>query len=103
MERQGNHILYPELHPLRRNILFCPHYLFLTFRLLKPYVTNDVDISFEYTSAIKTLLVKNKNILASGAVVYKIPCKDCELVYTGETGMDRDTQVKGQECNQNLK
>lgn len=44
----------------------------------------DVNIRFENTSTIKTMSVKNKTTVSSGAIVYKITCKDCELVHIGE-------------------
>ena len=54
----------------------------------------DVQIAFKYTSTLKSMLVKNKNVEPTTAGVYKIPCRDCDNVYIGETGRDLDTRIK---------
>ena len=54
----------------------------------------NVDVAFKYKSTIKSLLVKNKCSVESGAGIYKIPCNDCSLVYIGETGRNLETRIK---------
>ncbi len=40
------------------------------------------------------MLTKNKPSIDSEAGIYKIPCKDCNLVYIRETGRNIDTRIK---------
>ncbi len=62
---------------------------------LKPFCKKfDINIGFKYTSTVKSLLVTNKTYVDKTAGVYKISCKDCDLVYVGETGRDLDIRKK---------
>ena len=54
----------------------------------------DVNIAFKYTSTLRSILVRNKEFNNVTAGVYKIPCRDCNHVYIGETGRDLDTRIK---------
>ena len=54
----------------------------------------DVNIAFKYSSSIKSTLVHNNLNVKSDAGVYKVPCKDCDLVYIGETGRSLDVRMK---------
>lgn len=65
-------------------------------RQLLPHV--DLHLAFKKQNTLKQTFLplqkgsdeskKNKDI------VYKIPCKDCDLVYIGETARDRSTRMK---------
>ena len=54
----------------------------------------DVNIAFKYTSSIKSNLVHNNLSAKAEGGIYKIPCKDCDLVYIGETGRSLDVRLK---------
>ncbi len=54
----------------------------------------DVNIGFKQMSTIKSMLVRNKTHVETLAGVYKIPCKDCDSVYRGETGRCLEKRIK---------
>ncbi len=62
---------------------------------LKQFCKNlDTNIEFKYTSTIKSFLFKNKPSVNNTAGVYKIPCKDCDLVYVDEMERNIDFKIK---------
>ena len=66
----------------------------------------NVNVVFSNNCTLKKLLIKNSPDQTDGCV-YKIPCKDCDMFYIGQTGKDLDTRIKqhkysvrtGQESN----
>ena len=62
---------------------------------VKPFAKQlNTEIAFKYTSTVKNILVKNNFTKQEEAGVYSIPCKDCPLVYIGETGRNVETRLK---------
>ena len=45
-------------------------------------------IMFSYKNKIGNSLVKNRPKKSISSGVYEIPCDDCDMIYTGETGRD---------------
>lgn len=72
-------------------------------RHLKPW---NINVAFSNSCNVKKMLVKNSPNNSNGCV-YKIPCKDCNSFYLGQTGKDLETRLKqhkysvrtGQESN----
>ena len=56
----------------------------------------NVDVRFTYNNKIENRLCRNKPRDGSldGFGVYKIPCRDCEKVYIGESGRDLKVRMK---------
>lgn len=62
---------------------------------IKPFAKNlNVELAFKYSSTVKNMLVKNNFTKQENVGVYSIPCKDCSLVYIGETGRNVETRLK---------
>ena len=55
--------------------------------------SDKLKVAFKYNSTIKSLLVKN-DPSEKNSGVYSIPCKDCDLVYIGESGRDWHIRIK---------
>ena len=51
-------------------------------------------IVFKYPNSSHRLLIRNKPLNENDACVYRIPCKDCNKVYWGETGRSLTTRLK---------
>ena len=54
--------------------------------------------SFSYPNSLCSNIVRNSK-LSSDIGVYKIPCRDCNMFYIGETGRDLSTRIKEQGQN----
>ena len=66
----------------------------------------NINVAFKNNNTLKTKLIKNSPCESNGCV-YKIPCKECDKVYVGQTGKDLPIRIKqhkysvrtGQESN----
>lgn len=54
----------------------------------------NVNVAFSNNCTIKKLLIKNSPDQVEHSCVYKIPCKDCDKFYIGQTGKDLPTRIK---------
>ena len=48
---------------------------------------------FKNTSTLKNLLINNIPVNNNYSCIYKIPCKDCDKVYIGQTGASLATRI----------
>lgn len=80
----------------RKNVLTLPFHQEFTplVKLLKPLTIN---VAFKYNSSIKNILIKNSPPSESG--VYKIPCKDCNKCYIGQTGKNLEKRKSQHKYN----
>ena len=66
----------------------------------------NVNVAFSNNNVLKNKLIKNSPVNSAGCV-YNIPCKQCDMVYIGQTGKDLSVRIKqhkysvrtGQESN----
>ena len=68
--------------PFHDNFLDCVH-------ILKKL---NIQVVFKYDNTIKKTLIKNSPPSNSG-IVYKIPCRDCDQFYVGQTGKSLKTRI----------
>ena len=52
----------------------------------------DIGVVFKFENTIKNILIKNSP-KDNCNVIYKIPCKDCNSIYIGQTGKDIDSRI----------
>ena len=69
--------------PYNQNFTQIPH-------LLKSW---NVNVVFSNYNTVKKMLIKNSPDCASGCI-YKVPCKECNKYYVGQTGKDLAVRVK---------
>ena len=68
----------------KRNIVI-PYVPFLE-KMKQPLYQMDTNLVFNYKNKLSHNLIQNKPSIASESGVYKIPCKNCDKNYIGETG-----------------
>lgn len=76
----------------KKNILSLPYKKELE-PLTKILKNLNINVVFHYDNTIKSSLIKNSPVTASGNV-YSIPCKECHDVYIGQTGKTLDERIK---------
>ena len=53
----------------------------------------NINLIFKNTSTLKNLLINNIPVNNNYSCIYKIPCKDCDKVYIGQTGASLATRI----------
>lgn len=55
--------------------------------------TWNVNVVFSNNNTVKKLLIKNSPTTSCGCI-YKVPCKECNMFYVGQTGKDLSARIK---------
>ena len=53
----------------------------------------NVNVVFRFSNTLKTILIKNSPKVSQGCI-YKIPCKNCNCIYIGQSGKGLATRIK---------
>ena len=87
--------LNDNCHPVERlkNTLVLPFNpnLFAAKSLLKKL---NISLVFTYNDTIKNYLIKNSPSTEISGCIYKIPCKDCNKFYIGQTSKKLEQRIK---------
>ena len=75
-----------------KNMIVVP-YVPVLEKLKYPLKKLDQNLVFKYNNKISHNLIKNKPQVQTKAGVYKIPCKDCNKFYVGETGRTLEKRI----------
>jgi len=81
---KSNKNIKNENNKKKRNIVI-PYVPFLE-KMKQPLYQMDTNLVFNYKNKLSHNLIQNKPSIDSESGVYKIPCKNCDKNYIGETG-----------------
>ena len=79
-------------HTANNNILVLPfHENFVNLvHVFKMHY--NINLIFKNTSTLKNLLINNTTV-NNNSCIYKMPCKNCDKVYIGQTGASLATRI----------
>ena len=66
--------------------------------IIKHLKSLDISVVFRYDSTLKKLLIRNSP-QSDCNIVYRIPCKDCDKYYLGQTSKSLDTRINQHKYN----